>query len=229
MRRAWRRPETIIVHEPWWTATARHADIVLPATTSLERNDLGGSPRDRFVIAMHKAIEPVGNARADFDIFLDLARRLGCEQSFAEGRHEALWLRHIWGTFCERAHSNLVPDFETFWQKGWLEIPPRTQEYVLFAEFRADPENHPLHTPSGRIELYSDEIAGFAYDDCPPHPAWIEPAEWLGGGQTTAFPLHNRAIACSQVMRGRSTRAADFRARDIGDQSLQCPQPWHRR
>ena len=67
--RAWRRPETIIVHEPWWTATARHADIVLPATTSLERNDLGGSPRDRFVIAMHKAIEPLGEARHDFDFF----------------------------------------------------------------------------------------------------------------------------------------------------------------
>ena len=55
-----------------------------------------------------------------------------------------------------------VPDFDTFWQKGWLEIPPRTQEYVLFTEFRADPENNPLRTPSGRIELYSDEIARFA-------------------------------------------------------------------
>jgi len=110
LRRAWRRPETIIVHEPWWTATARQADIVLPATTSLERNDLGGSPRDRFVIAMHNAIEPVGKARNDFDIFLDLSRRLGSEQSFAEGWDETLWLRHIWGTFRERAHSNLVPD-----------------------------------------------------------------------------------------------------------------------
>jgi biotin/methionine sulfoxide reductase len=38
---------------------------VLPARTSLERNDLGGAPRDRFVIAMHKVIEPVGNARND--------------------------------------------------------------------------------------------------------------------------------------------------------------------
>jgi Molybdopterin oxidoreductase len=61
-------------------------DIVLPATTSLERNDLGGSPRDRFVIAMHKAIEPVGNARNDFDIFRDLSRRLGCGTSFAGRR-----------------------------------------------------------------------------------------------------------------------------------------------
>ena len=38
---AFRRPETMIVHEPWWTPHARHADIVLPATTTLERNDLG--------------------------------------------------------------------------------------------------------------------------------------------------------------------------------------------
>ncbi len=67
LRRAWQRPETVVVHEPWWTATARHADIVLPATTSLERNDIGGSPRDRFVIAMHQAIEPIGEARHDFD------------------------------------------------------------------------------------------------------------------------------------------------------------------
>jgi len=190
LRRAWQRPETIIVHEPWWTATARHADIVLPATTSLERNDLGGSPRDRFVIAMHKAIEPVAEARHDFDIFRDLARRLGCDAAFAEGRDETAWLRHIYSAFRDRAQSNLVPEFDTFWERGWVEIPPRTEEYVLFAEFRIDPEKNRLHTPSGRIELYSDEIARFGYDDCPPHATWIEPAEWLGSTQATAFPLH---------------------------------------
>ena len=190
LRRAWQRLETIIVHEPWWTATARHADIVLPATTSLERNDIGGSPRDRFVIAMHKAIDPVGQARNDFDIFRDLARRLGCEDAFAEHRDEPAWLHHLYGTFSECAQSNLVPDFDTFWEKGWVEIPPRADEYVLFAEFRADPETHKLRTLSGRIELYSDEIAGFGYDDCPPHPSWIEPAEWLGGREAATFPLH---------------------------------------
>jgi biotin/methionine sulfoxide reductase len=190
LRRAWRRPETIIVHEPWWTATARHADIVLPATTSLERNDIGGSPRDRFVIAMHQAIDPMGAARNDFDIFRDLARRLGCEEEFAEGRDEEAWLRHIYDAFRERAQSNLVPDFDAFWQKGSVEIPPRAAEYVLFADFRSDPDEHPLRTSSGRIELYSDEIAGFGYDDCPPHPSWIEPCEWLGGEAASEFPLH---------------------------------------
>jgi len=53
--RAWRRPETIVVHEQFWTASAKHADVVLPATTSLERDDIGSASRDRFVIAMRKA------------------------------------------------------------------------------------------------------------------------------------------------------------------------------
>ena len=190
LRGAWQCPETVVVHDPWWTSTARHADIVLPATTSLERNDFGCSARDRFVMAMHKAIEPVGEARDDFVIFRDLARRLGCEAEYTGGRDEAAWIRHLYDTFRERAHSNLVPDFEAFWEKGWFEIPRRSPEYVIYEDFRAGPETHPLATPSGKIELYSERIAGFGYDDCPPHPTWLEPAEWLGAAAAAAFPLH---------------------------------------
>jgi biotin/methionine sulfoxide reductase len=190
LRRAWQKPETIVVQEPWWTATARHADIVLPATTTLERNDIGCAGRDRYVIAMQKAIEPVGEARDDFEIFRGLAGRLGCEDVFAQGRDEAAWLRHIFEKWRDGARSNraALPDFASFWEQGYFEIPKLTGEYVLFSDFRADPDQHKLRTPSGRIELYSDRIAGFGYDDCPPHATWIEPAEWLGA--TGGFPLH---------------------------------------
>ena len=190
LRRAWQNPETIIVHDPWWSATARHADIVLPATTSLERNDLSCAPRDRFVIAMHQAIAPVGQARDDFAIFRDLATRLGCEPAYTEGRNEMAWVRHVYDGFRERARNNAIPDFDSFWQQGYLEIPRRHDEYVLFADFRADPAKHKLATPSGLIELYSERIAGFGYDECPPLPTWLEPAEWLGGKSAQTFPLH---------------------------------------
>lgn len=192
LRRAWQRPETVIVHDPWWTATARHADIVLPATTSLERNDIGASTRDSYVIAMQQAIPPVGEARNDFDIFRDLAERLGCAAGFTEGRDETAWLHHLYGRFREGARSNAagVPDFEAFWRDGWFEIPSRADDYVLFEAFRADPAAHRLGTPSGLIELYSERIGSFGYEDCPPHPTWIEPAEWLGAKSSREYPLH---------------------------------------
>jgi biotin/methionine sulfoxide reductase len=190
LRRAWERPETIVVHEPWWTATARHADIVLPATTSLERNDIGCARRDPFIIAMQQAVAPIGQARNDFDIFKDLAQRLGCAEAFTQARDEMGWLRHLYEKSRVSAANNAMPDFDSFWQDGWFEIPAAGDEYVLFGEFRSDPAKHPLRTPSGKIELYSERIAGFAYDDCPPHPTWMEPAEWLGAEMAARYPLH---------------------------------------
>ncbi len=63
MRKAWKKPSTVIVNDWCWNALARHADIVLPCTTTLERQDIGMTPRDPFVISMDKAIEPVAGAR----------------------------------------------------------------------------------------------------------------------------------------------------------------------
>lgn len=190
--RAWQRPETVIVHESWWTATAKHADIVLPATTPLERNDVGGGSRDRFVFAMHQAIAPVAASRNDFDIFRELASRLGHEAAFAEGRSEMQWLRWMWDGVRESAaaHEVALPGFNAFWEAGYAEVPPPQRPFVLFEQFRADPAAHPLATPSGRIELYSERIAGFGYDDCPPHPAWLPPVEWLGAAEAARFPIH---------------------------------------
>jgi biotin/methionine sulfoxide reductase len=192
LRRGWAKPETVIVHETWWTATARHADIVLPATTALERNDVGGSSRDRFVFAMHQAIKPVAASRNDFDIFNELAARLGCEDAFNEGRSEMQWLRWMWDGVRDGARERGVdlPEFNAFWERGYVEVPPPAKAFVLFEAFRADPAANPLATPSGKIELYSERIAGFGYDDCPPHPAWLPPHEWLGAPEANRFPLH---------------------------------------
>jgi biotin/methionine sulfoxide reductase len=55
---------------------------------------------------------------------------------------------------------------------------------------RSDPDRNPLPTPSGRVELYSPTIASFGYSDCPAHPTWLEPQEWLGSGALKRYPLH---------------------------------------
>ncbi|WP_296557700.1 molybdopterin guanine dinucleotide-containing S/N-oxide reductase [Pigmentiphaga sp.] len=190
--RAWSKPQTIVVHDSWWTPTARRADIVLPATTTLERNDIGGSSRDRFVLAMHQALAPHAQSRNDFDIYRELAAMGGYEAAFTGGRDEFQWIRHIYDGMAAgwREAGFDAPAFEDFWRAGHLELPEPAREFVLFEDFRRDPAAHPLKTPSGRIEIYSERIAGFGYDDCPPHPAWVPPAEWLGADLAARFPLH---------------------------------------
>jgi biotin/methionine sulfoxide reductase len=60
----------------------------------------------------------------------------------------------------------------------------------MHADFRGNPAAHPLPTPSGRIEIHSETIAGFGLEDCPGHPVWIEPFEWLGGEGAARHPFH---------------------------------------
>jgi biotin/methionine sulfoxide reductase len=192
LQRAWQKPQTIIVHESWWTPTARHADIVLPATTMLERNDVGGSSRDPFLLAMHRAIDPVGHAHNDFDIFRALANELGYEQAFTESRDEMGWCQWIYDRVRASATKTGVtlPGFQEFWANGFIELPPPERDFVLFEDFRRDPDQHPLKTPSGRLEIVSDAVAAFDYADCPPHPTWLPPAEWLGSERARSLPLH---------------------------------------
>jgi len=185
--RAWQVPSTIIVNEPFWTATARRADIVLPATTPLERLDIGGSPREDFLFAMEPIVEPVGMARDDYDIFASLAERLDAGDAFTEGRSSEEWVRHLYEQY-RGAHRD-IPSYEDFVAQGHLQHPETPgSETVLLEAFRGSPSAAPLGTPSGRIELYSATIAGFGYADCPPHPTFFEPGEWLGA--VDGYPLH---------------------------------------
>ncbi|WP_137934111.1 molybdopterin guanine dinucleotide-containing S/N-oxide reductase [Mesorhizobium comanense] len=189
---AWQRPETVIVHEPFWTATARHADIVLPVTTPLERNDLAFSNRENLVVAMKQAIEPVGEARDDFSIFAGLSHRLGTSEAFTEGRDADAWIRLLYAQARENAAAAGVemPSFARFWQDGHADLVRQVTSQTLLGAFRADPQRHRLATPSGRIELFSATIASFGYDDCPGHAVWREPREWLGSDLASRFPLH---------------------------------------
>ncbi len=194
LQRAWSHAETVVVQEPWWNALARHADIVLPATTTLERNDIASAPRDRFVRAMHQAIPPQGQARNDFDMLADIADALGYRDRFTEQRDEGAWLRHLyerWRLACGR-QGFTAPDFDRFWAEGHVELPPPepAEFYTEFADFAADPAEHPLQTPSGKVELFSETIAAMGYADCPGHPVWIAPREWLGAEAARDYPLH---------------------------------------
>lgn len=179
LRRAFARVDTLVVHEQAWTATARHADIVLPTTMTLEREDIGSAGTDPLMVAMHQVAPPFAEARDDYAIFSDLARRLGREKAFTEGRTAREWLAHLYEhTRRSLAHRGLsAPDFEAFWQAGEILLPQGPDDGGILRAFRDDPLGRKLPTPSGRIEIFSETIAAFNYSDCPGHPAWLGESE----------------------------------------------------
>ncbi|GAA1003031.1 putative biotin sulfoxide reductase BisC [Acrocarpospora pleiomorpha] len=215
---AFQRPETVVVHDLHWTATAKHADIVLPVASALERNDLGASGRDNYLIAMAQALPALASSRTDFDIFTELAGRLGFGDAFTEGRDEKAWLRHLYGRFQESVDFP-TPSFSEFWRRGWLSVPDEPADTVLFGQFISDPGGAPLNTPSGRIELFSQTVAGFGYPEIPGRAHWREPTEWLNGPGATTYPLHlisNQPATRlhSQLDAGSVSAAAKIRNRE---------------
>lgn len=194
MVQAWKNLETFIVQDFQWTPTARHADIVLPATTAYERNDIEtvGDYASRAIMAMKKVIDPVFEARTDYDIFADIAKRLGKEKEFTEDKAEMDWIKSFYEDAQKQAQAKSIdmPDFDTFWKDGVVEFPVTDgASFVRHAKFREDPLLNPLGTPSGLIEIYSKNIEKMNYDDCPPHPTWMEPVERLGGPDMK-YPMH---------------------------------------
>jgi biotin/methionine sulfoxide reductase len=191
LRRAFARPDTVIVHDSAWTASARHADVVLPATITLEREDIGAAAGDPLLVAMHRAVEPFGDARDDYDIFAGLAKRLDFVEQFTEGRSARDWLRYLYDATRRLllARGVVAPDFDEFWDQGELTLPTLPWDGGIVRAFRRDPAAAPLPTPSGKVEITSATIASFGYEDCPRHPTWLPPREGAGSPATVRFPL----------------------------------------
>ena len=190
--KAWRQPDTVVVHEQYWTAQAKFADIVLPVTTSLEREDIGSASNDGYMIAMRQHIAPVGEARSDYAIFAALAQQMDFGEAFSEGRDAADWLRHIYQLSVPRAQADGIelPEFDDFWQQGKLEYARPDAPQILFEDFRRDPEGSPLATPSGKIELFSQTVANFDYEECPGFPFWYEQDFREQQATRARWPLH---------------------------------------
>ena len=189
--KAWSKPDTIISNEWCWNALAQYSDIVLPCTTSLERSDLSLTPKDPYLVVMDKALEPVGEAKDDHEIFKLLAEKLGVESKFTDNKSSEEWQNWMYNRARQSAAKENVelPSWEDFKKAGWFKVPDAEKQGVMMEKFVNDPIKFPLSTPSGKIEIFSNTIANFDYNDCPGHPYWMEPLEWLGNATVNA-PLH---------------------------------------
>ncbi|GIT85994.1 dimethylsulfoxide reductase [Roseobacter sp. OBYS 0001] len=233
---AFQTPETIIVNEMNWTATARHADIVLPVAAPQERTDFGAGKSDNALMPMPRLVPPPGDARVEYDIYADLATRLGHAEAFTEGKTSDDWLRDIWQTTRKRAEGSdvMLPDWDAFIEGDVIDLPDPSPDQVFLSSFRADPVAAALPTPSGKIELFSDTIAGFDLADCAGHPAWYAPRDrardvdgafplaMLSGQPKTRLhsQLDNGAYSLSHKIAGREPvmiHPDDAQARGIND------------
>ena len=190
---ALRKLDTMVTIDPWWTPTAKMSDIVLPATTTLERDDItsGMSYSNDRIFAMKQVVKPRYESKDDYEIFAQLAKRFGKEKRFTRGRTPMQWMEK----FYKRSYANkkMGIKFKEFWEKGVVkyDIPDSARKFVRHEAFRKDPVNNALKTETGKIQIFSDKFASFGYKDFKGHPTWFEPAEWLGNKKLASkYPLH---------------------------------------
>jgi len=191
--KAWQKPRTVVVNEAFWTPTARMADIVMPTTTTYERNDITmtGDYSNLNIVPMKQAVKKQFEARDDYQIFSDLSKEFGVFEKYTQNKTDMQWVEEFYTKAYNQAQKMKLPmpTFREFWTKNQpitFDVPYENTQFVRYADFREDPILNPLGTPSGRIEIYSKTIEKMNYEHCKAHPTWLEPAEWVGMEEKTA-------------------------------------------
>jgi anaerobic dimethyl sulfoxide reductase subunit A len=221
--RALKEIEFIVILEQFVTPTARYADILLPTNTFLERNDLTSGGIGPFYGYMNQAIDPLGESKSHLEIATELAARLGITDY--AGKSEEEWLREI-VKGCKD-----ITDYATFKKEGIRRVK-LAKPFVCFEQQIKDPSAHPFPTPSGKIEIYSQEIAALGNPMLPAVPKYIPNWENRNDPLTGKYPLQlitthplRRAhtqfdnIPCLRELISQtvSINPADADARDIKD------------
>jgi trimethylamine-N-oxide reductase (cytochrome c) len=184
--RALNKVETIVCVDVWWTAATRWADIVMPAASTLEQDDItsGGTYSNDKVYAMKKVIEPVGDSLPDFEIFEGLADKLGLWAQFTDSEDKMYHIKLAY----EASGAAAETPFEEFWEKGYarMPVPKEARGWVRHAAFI---RTTPKATRCTRFRQDRDVLPGIAdmeIDDCPGMPVWLEKHEYLGQRQDPA-------------------------------------------
>jgi anaerobic dimethyl sulfoxide reductase subunit A len=156
--RAYQKVDFSVCHDYVLTPTARQCDVVLPATTFLEREDIVFPAGGNYLLYSNRAVQPLGEARNDYAIFCELSERMGLGSAFSEGRSEAEWLERF------LAESD-VTDTEAFRETGisW----GADQARVGLSDFARDPQAQPLDTPSGKVEISPAAYASTGFPAVP--------------------------------------------------------------
>ncbi|HHF3406033.1 TPA: trimethylamine-N-oxide reductase TorA [Vibrio alginolyticus] len=215
MKKAFRKLQTVVTIEFAWTATCRFSDIVLPACTQWERNDIDvyGSYSNKGLIAMHRLVDPLFQSKPDFQIMSELTQRFGRREEYTRGMSEMEWIESLYND-CKKANEGKfeMPEFNEFWEKSVLDFG-EGEPWVRHADFRKDPELNPLGTPSGFIEITSRKIGRYGYEHCQEHPMWFEKSERSHGGPgSDKYPFWLQSCHPDKRLHSQMCESEEFRA-----------------
>ncbi|QRZ22051.1 trimethylamine-N-oxide reductase TorA [Vibrio sp. sp1] len=215
MKKAFRKLQTVVTIEFAWTATCRFSDIVLPACTQWERNDIDvyGSYSNKGLIAMHRLVDPLFQSKPDFQIMSELTQRFGRREEYTRGMSEMEWIESLYNE-CKKANEGKfeMPEFNEFWEKSVLDFG-EGKPWVRHADFRKDPELNPLGTPSGFIEITSRKIGRYGYEHCQEHPMWFEKSERSHGGPgSDKYPFWLQSCHPDKRLHSQMCESEEFRA-----------------
>ena len=168
-----------VVHEQTLTDTCHYADWILPATTFLEAADVQGAYGHHYVQLSEQAIEPVGESRSNVELFGALARRMGFQEPCFSDDTETL----IGQALAEDTAATQQPQTpQSLWMRGITRASLRANGGSERLHFPSEAHGEPYRpfadgvfpTPSGKVELYSEALAGAGLD---PMPVYRPPAE----------------------------------------------------
>jgi biotin/methionine sulfoxide reductase len=90
-----------------------------------------------------------------------------------------------------------------------------SEAMFMLTDFSDNPDKYPLTAPSGRIEIFSETVAGFGLDGLPGHPVWQAPQEWLGAEAAKTYPLHLATHQPARRLHSQSGQSKFTRAGDV--------------
>jgi len=213
--------EFVVNQSIWFEGEAKFADVILPACTQFERWDIsefGGTGgyalhgqtqmNHRIVLMQHKCIEPLGESKSDYQIFLELANRLGLGAYFSEGMNEIDWVKRLFDASDLPQHIS----WPEFLKKGYFVVPapsearrdPPALRWFYEGRKKDVPEPHPLpgdygkqyleglQTQSGKFEFECSSLKRFDPDDPERPPIVKYLPSWEGlqtKGLVERYPL----------------------------------------
>lgn len=183
------RCEFILCSDIFMTPSARYADLLLPAASVLEGENITAPwTGSNYLLKNNPVIPPLFECRFEWEWLKEVAEGLGLYQEFIDKKPGlGQWLRESY-EILQREETDL-PDYETFCRMGgWQFQDPVCR--VAFEPQIQDPENHSFPTPSGKIEIFSRRLYEMGRpEEIPGIPKYIPCPEGLEDPKRDLYPL----------------------------------------